>query len=196
MVQDVRTQNTGKELSDWFLNEVEKYTQYVAQLELKVLSGRIKELGNRVERQIFKYIATRLMDRDQPPSTIDGLPYTSDRWEPLTEKYVKRKKRMRLSPRKWRKTGALIAYLKGRDGNYWFHGGPKVKVDKSNYVITYESMFNNGRREFGAERHEQKLYYNEDARPVLEPMEDFLFDEKLNYEIDKLLEKWMEENYE
>ena len=191
MAQDVRTRNTGKELSDWFLNEVEEYTQYVAQLDLKILAGRIKDLGNSIERKIFKYIATRLMNRENPPSAIDGLPYRSPTWKPLSENYIKRKKHKR----KWMKTGSLIAYLQARDGNEWFHGGPKVRVDKSNYVITYESMFNNGRREFGAGRQEQKLYYNEDARPVLEPMEDFLFDEKLNYEIDKLLEKWTEENY-
>lgn len=190
MVQDARTLHTGKELSDWFLKEVEKYTDYVAQLDLKLLAGRIEDVGKKVESKIFKYIALKLMDRENPPTSIDGLPYKSNPWKPLSKNYIKRKKHRR----KWMKTGELIKYLQARDP-IWFYGGPKTHVDKSNYVITYESMFNNGRNEFRSGREEQKIYYNEDKRPVFKPMEDFLFDEKLNEEIDNLLDEWMEKNY-
>ena len=50
-------------------------------------------------------------------------------------------------------------------------------------------MFNNGRTEFRSGREEQKLKYNDPVRPVFEPMENFLFDKKLDEEINNIIDE-------
>lgn len=164
------------------------------------LAKDVYNLGLRVEKSIFKYMADRVIGHIDPPSAIDGIPsFIGVRWKPLTKAYSKRKAPWNRN-KKFLNTGHLRTYIAARNAAYYYKK-PKIKTDVKNDVLTYESMFRDGRRRKfathdGKSSYELKLtrHYglgDNFDRPIIEPMEDFMW-KKFLRRLDDLFNKWLE----
>lgn len=196
MVQNANTRYL--DLSKWFNDKIDEFTSFEKKNILRLTKGVLEDKAYNIEKDIFKYVAKYLMNRVDPPSTVDGLPYESPKWIPLKDSYAKRKGKYlglgRATQRKWVYSGSLRNYLLGLTASYWY-GKPRAKIDYKNDYIIYESMFLRGRKPFRAKGQENKIDYSEPLRPIITPMEDFLFNTKLNVEIDNWIDRYLEDNY-
>lgn len=204
-------QGAKRELTDWFKNTVEDFQKWEEQMILHRIANMYKRSGPEVEKKIFKYVARYSMDRLNPPSTIEGLPSEYPMWEPLNPSWIKRKGHRR----KWRYSGNLQKYLAAKDDATYWYRKPQVKIDYKNKIVTYLSMFREGRKKLTAKDYgrktpvsqEQKIQFKkaEDLvdrdgdnalRPLIKLMEKFLLYQKLNKIMDERLKQFMEEDYE
>lgn len=191
------------DLINFFKGALEDIEREVKSDILKDVSKIMMRIGPRVEKKIFRYIANRAFDHLEPPKSIEGYPvFQGVIWEPLAQSTIRKKKHRR----KFVDSGSLRNYLLAKtDATYWY-GKPKTIINESDDQVLYYSMFNYKRKPFRA--HDNRGASQEfkltgpDAddgdnykRPVVSPMEDFLFGEKLDALVDKAINDYMEENY-
>jgi len=203
MVQDAKL-----DLVEWFKKSVNDYQNWEEKMILRKVANIYKRYGPEIEKKIFKYVARYAIGHVNSPKVIEGMDsHYSDygEWKPLRPSYAKRKG----NNYKYINTGSLKEYLLGLSAAYWY-SDPKTSIDFIHKTVTYYSMFRNGRKPFRAKDkdghlQEDKLEKNEyegagfgvksPKRPLIEPMEDYLFYEKLDKIVDELINKYMEEEY-
>lgn len=201
MVQGVK-----RNLSEWFENLVEDYMDFEKKFLFQQIKWAYEKHGPEVEKKIFKYIARYVMGRVQPPSFIDGLPTDYPQWMPLKKSYARRKGHSK----KFLYSGNLIRYLEAKDNAQYWYKKPQVKGNYKEGVITYYSMFRDGRKAFtahdGSIPYESKIQNAKPSeleeidgdnalRPVIKPMEEFLLYKKLEKVMDERLKEILEEDY-
>ena len=206
-------QGAKLDLVEWFQKSVEEFQKVEEKWILQRVRNMYDKYGPEVEKKIFKYVAKYVMNRTNPPTTIEGLDSGYPHWAALSERYIKRKHHSR----KFYYTGDLLEYMKNiSDAQYWYRK-PQTKIDYKNKTVTYYSMFREGRKPFMARSsekgrktkvlEEQKIQgKNEDdleqrdgdneKRPLIKPMEEFLLYKKLDRVMDRVLREFMEENHE
>lgn len=191
-----------QELIRFFRSALDDITKDVKKDILNNISKIMLKIGPREEKKIFKYIANRAIGHVNPPKKIEGRPaFQNVVWKPLAESTIKRKGHRRA----WIDSGSLKKYLLGLSATYWY-GNPKtIKGDNS---MTYVSMFSYPRKPFRAHdsrgvSQEFKITgdgsFGEDGdninRPIFNPMEEFIFYEKVDKMINDAINEYMEENY-
>lgn len=200
---NVRFENE-QNLLNFFKSELDNVAKDVKKDILKDFSKIMMKIGPKEEKKIFRYIANRAMGHVNPPKTIEGKPvFQGVTWKPLAKSTIKKKGHKR----KWIDSGSLKNYLLGLSAAYWY-GNPKTIISRDKSKISYYSMFNYDRKPFRA--HDSKGVsqefkitgngaFGEDGdnfnRPIFEPMQDFIFYEKVNEMIDEAIDEYMEENY-
>ena len=201
-------QGAKRDLLDWFNNTIEEFQKWEEQRILRRIANAYIKHGVETEKKIFKYISRYVVNRYRPPSQIEGMEIDYPEWEPLNPKYTKKKGHKR----KYFYSGDFQRYLNKDDAQYWYRQ-PKVAIDFTNKIVTYYSMFREGRKPFMALDPNSKVLeeskiqmtkdinaeekgMDNDLRPLFYPMEDFLLNKKLNAIIDEDLRKYMESEYE
>lgn len=201
MGQNVRFENE-QGLINFFRSSLKDIGEDVKKDVLKNISDIMLKVGPKEEKKIFRYIADRAMGHFQPPKRIDGKPaFQGIVWKPLAKSTIKRKGHKR----KWIDSGSLKNYMRALVATYWY-GKPKTIMSKDS--VSYYSMFNYDRKPFRAhdERGVSQEFkitgngsFGEDGdninRPIFEPMQDFIFYEKVEELIEKAVNEYMEENY-
>lgn len=189
-------------LINFFRSSLKDIGEDIKKNTLKDMSSIMLKIGPKEEKKIFRYIANRVMGHVNPPKQIEGKPAFQDVvWKPLAKSTVRKKGHKR----KWIDSGSLKNYLRGLSAAYWY-GKPKTIIDGDS--VTYYSMFNYNRKPFGAHDHrgvsqEFKITgdgaFGEDGdninRPIFEPMQEFIFYEKVEDMINEAINDYMEENY-
>ena len=202
MELSVRISNE-QDLLKFFRNALDDIGKSVKKDILNDISKIMMKIGPREEKKIFKYIANRAMGHVNPPKVIEGKPaFQGVVWKPLAKSTIKKKGHRRA----WIDSGSLKKYLLGLSATYWY-GNPKT-IKKGTDSILYYSMFNYQRKPFRAHdargvSQEFKITgdgsFGEDGdninRPIFNPMEEFIFYEKVNNMLNEAINEYMEENY-
>lgn len=207
MVQGAKVHD--EDFYHWFRSEWDDFQQVEKEKILNDIGAIFKEASEKSEKKIFKYIVKYAFGHVDSPKIIEGLPAYFPSWEPLSPAYARRKK----SNKKWTtKRNNLKNYLLGLTSAQYWYGKPQIKLNYLRGIVTYISMFNYERKMFrGTDRskktpvlQEMKIQMSNNLqkggdstlRPIFEPMEEFLFNEKFNQIVDNLIEEYMEDNYE
>lgn len=175
-------------------DEINEIADKAAAKIQRTLESRMFWLGVGVEKRLFKYIANYAVGHVNPPRSIDGIPvFGGVKWAPLTPAYAKRK-RPQVRNKKFLNFGILRTYLKGIDDARRFYGNPYASMERKGDTLeaTYSSMFNNSRSYFPG-KIGYKLGYNNIKRPIIEPMEDFLW-KKFLIGLDGFIAKYSKEH--
>lgn len=203
MPLNVRFENEQK-LINFFNSSFDEIGKEVKKDISKDMSKIMMKIGPKEEKKIFKYIASRVIGHVNPPKTIEGKPaFQGVSWKPLAKSTIKKKGHNR----KWIDSGSLKNYLLSLAATYWY-GSPKTIISREGSSVSYYSMFNYTRKSFRAHdsrgvSQEFKItgdgIFGEDGdninRPMFEPMQDFIFYEKVDELINEAINDYMEENY-
>lgn len=180
--------NVNKIIRDAYLEVEKNIKKQITEDIINIM----KKVGKRNEERLFTYITRYVFGHADYPRIIEGISTSDyfDSWEPLSETTI-RKKGGKVNA--WIDTGELKRYLRSIKPSNIYYGEPDV-VEYDNGELDYYSMYSNDRKSFD-KKQEIKVAMNEDLRPMLYPMEDFITEEITYREINKQIQKYLEKNY-